>query len=53
MRGRHLSMPARLFDRCLETGVVASAYYFFGTLWPLAAKALPNAVRGPPPAGLT
>ena len=24
-----------------------------GTLWPFAAKALPNAVRGPPPAGLT
>ena len=24
-----------------------------GTLWPFAANALPNEVRGPPPAGLT
>ena len=31
----------------------AACYYFAGNLWPLAAKALPKAVFGPPPAGFT
>jgi hypothetical protein len=29
------------------------AFRYFGTLWPLAAKALPKSVLAPPPAGLT
>lgn len=28
-------------------------FYCFGTLWPLAAKALPKSFLGPPPAGFT